>query len=471
MAACLDDQDLLDTILRLIDSTKTADQSNASLGLTVALSEIIIQGSKHSIKFWEAVQKHPQIPPLLRHLLLDDLHATVRSDVSMSIVRACEVMDSVSAVSSLDFVEFFWPILSDMIPETLAHPRTSKELLATVKVIFRKRADVSMTALELRTCFLQWSSLLSSSKAVEYIGRPDVIDVAIQGISGLLLWCVQYAKGRQLSLPSNGVAVVLFDNHLFPPLSDFEQDTPFEVNAPLLDTYARHNIAQTISLITKDDRQQYTSIVDRLYELVTYDHGHTTEESPYSYDLCFGFERNRNIRSSTGYVGLRNLSNTCYLNSLITQLYMNVSFREFMLNANVADGRASQLLLSETQKLFGWMQNSLGRYCNPAALAQSIRTYEETPIDVTIQMDVDEFYNLLFDRWEGQILAPEEKAKFRSFYGGQLVQQVKSKECSHISERLEPFSAIQCDIKGKRSLEESLQAYVDGEVMEGGMTQ
>lgn len=140
-----------------------------------------------------------------------------------------------------------------------------------------------------------------------------------------------------------------------------------------------------------------------------------------------------------------------------------------MLNAHVADG-GSQKLLSETQSLFSYMQNSLKRFVDPVDLASSIRTYEETNIDVSIQMDVDEFYNLIFDRWEGQILAQEAKKKFRSFYGGQLVQQVKSKECPHISERLEPFSAIQCDIKGKSSLQESLQAYVDGEIMEGGET-
>ncbi|KAJ8116571.1 hypothetical protein ONZ43_g4413 [Nemania bipapillata] len=82
-------------------------------------------------------------------------------------------------------------------------------------------------------------------------------------------------------------------------------------------------------------------------------------------------------------------------------------------------------------------------------------------------MDVDEFFNLLFDRWEAQFTADSDKKALRSVYGGQLVQQVKSKECEHISERIEPFSAIQCDIKGKLSLEESLQAYVDGEIMEG----
>jgi ubiquitin carboxyl-terminal hydrolase 34 len=186
-------------------------------------------------------------------------------------------------------------------------------------------------------------------------------------------------------------------------------------------------------------------------------------------ELSFGFDRSKAIRSSTGYVGLRNLSNTCYLNSLFTQLFMNISFRGFMLNAHVADSGTAQKLLHETQKLFAFMQNSLKRFVDPSNLAASIRTYDDTGIDVSVQMDVDEFYNLLFDRWESQILATGDKRTFRSFYGGQLVQQVKSKECPHISERLEPFSAIQCDIKGKTSLQESLQAYVDGEVMEGGL--
>lgn len=173
------------------------------------------------------------------------------------------------------------------------------------------------------------------------------------------------------------------------------------------------------------------------------------------------------IRAPEGYAGLKNLSNTCYLNSLMTQLFMNVEFRKFMLKVNVVDPNESQRLLDETQKLFAWMQDTWLKSVDPEGFVESIRTYDNEAIDVTVQMDVDEFYNLLFDRWEAQVVDPEDKKKFRSFYGGQLVQQIKSKECSHISEREEPFSAIQCDIKGKASLDESLQAYVEGEIMQG----
>ena len=146
---------------------------------------------------------------------------------------------------------------------------------------------------------------------------------------------------------------------------------------------------------------------------------------------------------------------------------MNVDFRRFMLGAALRDRHYTQGLLFNTQKLFAFMQDSIRRFISPEDCVASIKTYEDTQIDVGIQMDVDEFYNLLFDRWEGQFLTSDEKNRFRSFYGGQLVQQVRSQECEHISERLEPFSAIQCDIKGKSSLQESLQAYVDGEIMEG----
>ena len=165
---------------------------------------------------------------------------------------------------------------------------------------------------------------------------------------------------------------------------------------------------------------------------------------------------------------MRNLSNTCYLNSLFTQLFMNVGFREFMLKTNVADGGQSQRLLSETKSLFAFMQDTVLKSVEAQGIVDSIVTYDGTLVDVSVQMDVEEFFNLLFDRWESQILSNRDKTSFRKIYGGQIVQQIKSKECSHISERLEPFSAIQCDIQGKTTLKESLDAYVSGEVMEGG---
>lgn len=149
---------------------------------------------------------------------------------------------------------------------------------------------------------------------------------------------------------------------------------------------------------------------------------------------------------------------------------MNVDYRQFMLDVEASGADKLQSLLHHTQTMFGQLQSSHRRFVDPEAFVGSIKTYDDEGINIHNQMDVEEFFNLLADRLEGQLCSQEAVQSFRSFYGGQLVTQTKSKECEHLSEVMEPFSAIQCDIKGKKDLLESLDAYVDGEHMEGGTT-
>ena len=174
------------------------------------------------------------------------------------------------------------------------------------------------------------------------------------------------------------------------------------------------------------------------------------------------------VKAPTGYPGLRNLSNTCYMNSLIAQLFMNIDFRGFITQYELTEAETSQKLLFETQHLFACMQETVLRAVDTTSFADSIQTYENKPIDISIQMDVDEFFNLLFDRCEAQLISDTDRKSFRGLYGGHIVQQIKSKECPHVSERVEQFSAIQCEIKGKAGLVDSLKAYVDEEIMAGG---
>ena len=266
----------------------------------------------------------------------------------------------------------------------------------------------------------------------------------------------------------------LFRAHLFPELPNPINGALIRTQIPNLITKTREEI-YSIILTLSDGSDGYEELLTLVRDLLSQgkesrawlrSFAQIPEEC--HYEANHNFERTKCIRAPAGYPGLRNLSNTCYMNSLFTQLFMNVKFRGFMLNTNVADPSSTQRLLHETQQLFAYMQESMMKCVDPSGIAESLVTYDNTVIDVSIQMDVDEFYNLLFDRWESQILSAVDKKTFRAFYGGHIVQQIKSKECSHISERLEPFSAIQCDIQGKLTLTDSLNAYVGGEVMEGG---
>lgn len=156
------------------------------------------------------------------------------------------------------------------------------------------------------------------------------------------------------------------------------------------------------------------------------------------------------------------------MNSLITQLFMNPGFRRFVLAMPLSKTDEPEKLLFETQRLFAHMQESYSKAADASAFAEAIQTYENQQIDVTVQMDVEEFFGLLFDRWEQLMPSAEAKRQFRSFYGGETIDQIKSLECEHVSEKTEEFFTVQCVVKGKLTLEDSLKAYVEGDAMQGG---
>jgi ubiquitin carboxyl-terminal hydrolase 34 len=207
-----------------------------------------------------------------------------------------------------------------------------------------------------------------------------------------------------------------------------ETQAPGTVNLPILETHTRRELYD-LMLGLVEDRTTYDTLLDLAKEIENEDI-HPLFSGPL-------VDRSAEIRSSAGYAGLFNPRAICYMNSLLTQ------------------------------RLFAEMQNSYRRSVDPRAFASCLHNIDKTPIDITVQMDADEFYNLLFDQWEAQLVQPDHKQRFRSFYGGQTLNQIKSKECDHVSERAEPFFAVQCDVKDKANLFESLQAYVQGDAMEG----
>ncbi len=72
-----------------------------------------------------------------------------------------------------------------------------------------------------------------------------------------------------------------------------------------------------------------------------------------------------NQRSSTGYAGLKNLGNICYMNSMIQQLFMNRSFRHLLLRIDdkkapvwamdSKDRPVDDNILHQIQRIFGYL--------------------------------------------------------------------------------------------------------------------
>ncbi|KAI0200761.1 hypothetical protein F4808DRAFT_151120 [Astrocystis sublimbata] len=455
-------QGLYERLMAMLISGAKASGSKISVDLVHRCFEALLECCAKNDKIWILFRGQAMVGNVIQSLLLSDERPFIRRSIA-KLITARSVYDSgQSGVPAIDFAEALWPIIFQLLPEAALKPQQCEELFSVASQLTKKLVDNQSNAIDLPSCVKRCGDLLLKHTSTEDIAHPETLDKVAHGLVHLLLQGIEKlstvttSNGLPLALPRR-----LFLKHLFPPESEIGPLVP----RAIFHSSTRCALYDVVYTLAKDSRPKMTNVLQSLDRLLA----HQVEEGgteSYQYELPQAFERTSAQRSICGYSGLRNLSNTCYLNSLFTQLFMNIGFRRFILGARI-DRPHAQQLLAETQLLFANLQDSRRRFIDPQACVEQITTYDELPIDIHSQMDVDEFFNLLFDRWEAQFSFSSDKRALRSIYGGQLVQQVKSKECEHISERIEPFSAIQCDIKGKSSLEKSLQAYVDGEIMEG----
>ncbi|KAL2271630.1 hypothetical protein VTJ83DRAFT_1001 [Remersonia thermophila] len=486
---------LLDRLLEILAVGVSSDSPQTATKHISLCLQSILESCCVSDSFASAFSSHPNVSNVVIDLLFRDPRPLVRKNAALLICQAtrtipeCErygsyedflassgllnsecftlpssLLDSDSSVAR--FRGFFWPLVSGLVRPAVAESSHAVEIVRLCYDMFKGMRGSGVVGHNLETLVGDIFGLLLFYTTTEDLTKPDEVDFTALLLIRLLHALIGANEDEPINpavLPPRGVARKLFWRHLYPRREDRPIDAPS--SRPIANTQTRGLLIEVILAVVKNDPTQYMWLLEDLDDLVPVYQNQDGDN--YDYELPQQFDRSKALRAPCGYAGLRNLSNTCYFNSLLTQLFMNVDFREFILGARVRDRENSQCLLFATQKMFAFLQNSLRPFINPEECVANIKTYEDTQIDVVNQMDVDEFFNLLFDRWEGQFATSDEKNRFRVFFGGQLVQQVRSQECEHVSERLEPFSAIQCDIKGKSSLQESLQAYVDGEIMEG----
>jgi len=161
---------------------------------------------------------------------------------------------------------------------------------------------------------------------------------------------------------------------------------------------------------------------------------------------------------ATEYKGIRNLGNICYLIAMVQQFFWVLPFRNVVLSISKlkSDG-----LLLQLQWLFGYMKYSIRRDVNPAKFCNVFKEPDGKPLNITIQHDAHEFFNIFCEKIEQELNETEFKDLLKNIFGGRVCSQVKCKYCGFISSTFEDFYSLSVEIKNQKNLIEALYRYIE----------
>ena len=122
-------------------------------------------------------------------------------------------------------------------------------------------------------------------------------------------------------------------------------------------------------------------------------------------------------------------------------------------------------VLHQIQKMFGILELTDRQDYNPYDFCFSFKDFNNLPVNVSIQQDAQEFLNMIFEKLENSLKNSPFRKILEGFYGGKTCTQLICSGCKKVRERDEDFYNLSLEVKNLKTLYESYEKFITGEVI------
>jgi len=168
-------------------------------------------------------------------------------------------------------------------------------------------------------------------------------------------------------------------------------------------------------------------------------------------------------KKHTGYVGLKNQGATCYMNSLLQVLYFTNVLRKAVYKMPTESDDSQKSVGLALQRVFYELQT----LDKPVGTKKLTKSFGWETLESFMQHDVQEFLRVLLDKLEMKMKKTCVEGTIPKLFEGKMLSYIRCKNVDYKSTMSESFYDIQLNIKGKKSIVESFQDYIQTETLDG----
>ncbi|OMJ90056.1 hypothetical protein SteCoe_7634 [Stentor coeruleus] len=433
----IDIQMFIENLISVIEMQ--IDKPNASENLIEKTLNLLIALAKHRSDIYSDIYRKNVFENLILSTLLKSQSSSLRDTIKNSIQTLLQSLPYTLQETILPN-QHFWNLISNNLPTS--SNLDCDEFFDLALAILETNPEVSPT-------FLQNLIEYLISKTINENNTQDKI------VTGYLKLITSLIKNNEI-IESTKLIIFIY-NCLFDV--NFTENTLQTKNIPPLFKNINTRIAGLNLLILLSQKSSSNFIF--LSEKISSHHPYTSLTRTRDYE--------NTKKSSTGFVGLRNFGSTCYMNSLMQQLFMIKPFSNGLLSIeHTSTNYIQDNLLYQMQILMANLRYSEKQCFEPRGICNTFKIDGQI-VNVRIQQDADEFLNLLFDKLEELLKETQYPGLIRSIIGGSIVHEIKSLEENfpYEGEREEHFFRLSLEVKNNKSLADALDLYIKEDILEG----